>query len=821
MAVAGGAFRSRYALLFILSLAILLSPKQLILDIESTRTNDTYSAESYVRAAPQKTILVVVNRDYLNRSIGIFSRWFTASEYQGFDLRLYICEWIDYAASLRKLLKSLYLNQGLRGVIFVGSNNLYVVGEIFFEDINEHPYPMDLYLMDFDGVYRDTDGNGYIDRIDPPSGGDMDDIAPEIFAARITSTYGPDLVDHVLNKSIGIMTGRIPILKNGTLFIDDDWSDYEYEIRSWFSPPYGPLIVKSDPSETNHTVFFQLIKMSSGIYYQAIHSSPTYLSIAEEYGYYEVSSDEIAYNLKGGQTTILFSCSAADYMVPKYLAETYLTGNNTIAVISSTKVGGLWYGDYLTEKLGQNYTLGESFRYWYQRVIEDYYNGVNTWYDPPWWLGMTIIGNPLLSFNITTINPIDTDNDYIYDSVEPLYNTDPNDNDTDNDGLIDSLEVIFGLDPTNPADATADNDNDGIPNSVEIKIYTNPNDWDTDNDDIPDGWEYINGLDPLNSSDKNEDPDNDGIDNYWEYVYGTEPLNNDTDSDGMPDGWEIAHQFNPKDPSDALQDPDKDNLTNLYEYRNNTDPYDSDTDDDGLNDGYEVYNGINPTKKDTDGDGMPDGWEVMNGLDPLDRRDASEDPDGDGLANVDEYRSGSDPNNADTDGDGMPDGWEVMNGLDPLDPQDASGDSDGDGLTNIGEYQNGTDPNNIDTDGDSLNDSYEILNGLDPLDNDTDGDGMPDGWEVMNGLDPLDPQDAYLDPDNDGLNNRDEYDYGTDPHLDDTDGDGFSDSEEISSGTDPLDPEDHPMRIRDIVMWFLISLLLVVLIVTIWTRRKM
>ena len=182
--------------------------------------------------------------------------------------------------------------------------------------------------------------------------------------------------------------------------------------------------------------------------------------------------------------------------------------SNTIAVISSTKVGGLWYVNYITEKLGQNYTLGESFRYWYQRVIENYHSGVSTWYNPPWWLRITIIGNLLLSFNITIISP--SDNDYIYDSVESLYGTDPNSNDADDDGLIDSLEVLFDLDPTNPLDATDDYDNDSIANSMEIEIYINLRNKDTDGDNIPDRWEYTNGLNPLDSSDKNEDPDTDG-----------------------------------------------------------------------------------------------------------------------------------------------------------------------------------------------------------------------------------------------------------------------------------------------------------------------
>ena len=773
-----------------------------------------YPSKSY-----SKTVLVIVNKDYLNRSMDLFSRWFTASEYQGFDLKLYICEWVHDVVSLKNMLKNLYENQNLVGAIFVGSNDLYRVGEIYFEDANEHPYPMDLYLMDFDGIYRDTDNDGYVDKIDPPSGGDADDIAPEIFVARITSTYGLDIIDRMLNKSIGIMTGSIPILRNGTLFIDDDWRVFDYEIESWFSSLYSPLLVKSDPSETNRTTFFNLIHMASGLYYQAIHSAPTYLAINESKGYYSyVYNNEIAYNLRGGQISILFSCSAADYMVPEYLAETYLTGNNTIAVISSTKVGGLWYGNYLTEKLSQNYTLGESFRYWYQKVIENYYNGINTWYNFSWWLGMTIIGNPLYSLNVSKISPVDSDGDNIYDDVEEIYGTNALSNDTDGDGIMDSVEIIFDLDPLDSMDAEADYDNDGLENIQEIKQLTNLYDNDTDDDGIPDGWETVHGLNPFNPDDKTGDPDGDGLSNYEEYLHNTDPMKRDTDGDGMPDGWEINNQLDPLNKTDANGDPDHDDLSNIEEYMSGTNPNKSDTDNDGLTDGYEVHNNLNPLRKDTDNDCMPDGWEVEYGLDPL-RDDASRDPDGDDLINYKEYLLGTDPQDNDTDGDGMPDGWEVGYGLDPLDSGDASADPDGDGLVNVDEYLNGTNPQNADTDGDSLNDTYEIQNGLNPLNNDTDGDGIPDGWEVEYGLDPLDMQDGYSDMDGDGLSNRDEYSHGTNPHLNDTDGDGFTDAEEVLSGTDPLDPSDHPRGIREIMILFFVGLLLIVLVVVIWARK--
>jgi len=585
-------------------------------------------------------VLVVVNKDIFIVYRDVITKWFTSMEYQGYDLMINITEWIKDPFDFKAYLKKLYDDFNLSGVIIIGPNKLQRSAEIEFPDYDEPPYPMDLWFTDFDGEYLDTDEDGRIDTI---KGGAL--ISPEIFLARITTTFGDDTVEIVLNKSLRILTGEIPVMRNASLFIDDDWEYYDYEIKDWFSSVYNPITVVSDPTITKHDKFFNLLSESWGLFYQAIHSSPTTLYIAEGDNYYMVPSNIIASsNYKGGQLTILFSCSAANYWTQYYLAEAYLRLKNTIVATSSTKIGGFWYGNYLTEKLAQNLSVGDSFKYWFSNIISNYYNGINPDYNPPWWLGMTIIGDPLLSFNLTTIDPVDTDNDSIFDTVEYMYGTNPNSNDTDGDGILDSMEVIYGLNPLNNNDANQDFDGDGVLNIDEIELLMNIFDSDTDNDGLPDGWEYSQGTDPV-YRDSSKDYDNDGLTNIAEYQYGTDPKNPDSDNDNMPDGWEVNYGLDPLS-NDASLDPDEDGLSNLGEFQC----------------------GTNPVASDTDGDGIPDGWEINYGLDPL-LNDSEEDIDGDGANNLMEYMYGTDPTNSDTDGDGVDDYTEIKYASNPLDPE--------------------------------------------------------------------------------------------------------------------------------------------------------
>jgi hypothetical protein len=83
---------------------------------------------------------------------------------------------------------------------------------------------------------------------------------------------------------------------------------------------------------------------------------------------------------------------------------------------------------------------------------------------------------------------IDTDGDGLYDSVEWVLGTDPENVDSDFDTLDDYYEVANGLDPQK-----ADSNNDGLVDNLEIKDVT----WDFDSDGIPNIWDPDNDDDDV------------------------------------------------------------------------------------------------------------------------------------------------------------------------------------------------------------------------------------------------------------------------------------------------------------------------------------
>lgn len=124
----------------------------------------------------------------------------------------------------------------------------------------------------------------------------------------------------------------------------------------------------------------------------------------------------------------------------------------------------------------------------------------------------------------------DDDNDGLFNIIEEIYGTDPENPDTDGDGLTDYEEVyITGTDPlkydtddNGINDADDDSDDDGLSNREEIELGTDP---------------------------RNDDTDGDGLSDYDELnKYNTDPLKADSDGDTLNDGDELAIGLDPNNP---------------------------------------------------------------------------------------------------------------------------------------------------------------------------------------------------------------------------------------------------------------------------------
>ena len=88
----------------------------------------------------------------------------------------------------------------------------------------------------------------------------------------------------------------------------------------------------------------------------------------------------------------LFNCSASRF-TDEHIAMTYLTKTDYgLATTGTTKPGGNYYPKAFHHLLAQGNTWGEAFRGWYNNF------GVT---DDKWFLGMVILGDPMLTIQPT------------------------------------------------------------------------------------------------------------------------------------------------------------------------------------------------------------------------------------------------------------------------------------------------------------------------------------------------------------------------------------------------------------------------------------
>jgi ketosteroid isomerase-like protein len=234
------------------------------------------------------------------------------------------------------------------------------------------------------------------------------------------------------------------------------------------------------------------------------------------------------------------------------------------------------------------------------------------------------------NFNVGQVVEIDSDGDGLFDSIEAILGTNPNDKDTDDDGLMDGDEDL---------------NHNGV---VEQNLgETDPRNIDTDGDLVQDGTEKGITVATVNTDTSVFKPDADPSTT-------TNPLYWDSDYDGLADGVEDDGECNSAYAQNGRVDECE------------TDPLDDDTDDDGLTDGpwgSEDMNAngrwdpeeTNALNADTDGDGIQDGTEKgLTKPEGFSTDLAVFIPDEDPWTTTD-------PTNADSDGDGIPDGEEDLN----------------------------------------------------------------------------------------------------------------------------------------------------------------
>lgn len=358
----------------------------------------------------------------------IYSKVKAEIERYAFDINLsYGCEIIMEIVDggTHKNIKDLILSHlyNLNGVVFIGD-----IPAAWFETANDfNPgkyslWPCDLYYMDMDGIWSDTDGN---DIYDSHTG----NILPDIFIGRISVKNMGALVSEevglklYLDKNHNFWNGDIPVNRRVALsYTEKDWVRFD-EFRNSIKHLYGTTqyVSKSyGDAGFGQEEYLSLLKDNCYEFIQ-LSCHATYYRLAMTDGsiysnqIYQNSTEAIGYNLyccSGCNWTAVRPNSDDGYIAGAHI---YNPGKKSLVVVGSTKTGSMLEFEDFYIPLGEGKTIGESLKKWWwgkagKRNDEERIS---------WFYGMTIIGDPMISFSYQadnnkikkiTLNGFDTNN---------------------------------------------------------------------------------------------------------------------------------------------------------------------------------------------------------------------------------------------------------------------------------------------------------------------------------------------------------------------------------------------------------------------------
>jgi hypothetical protein len=313
-----------------------------------------------------------------------------------------------YPKEIKALIQSYYYGGGLDGAIFIGR-----IVPAWYEVPNDHywweggygyaDWTCDLFYMDLDGQWEDTNFNGIYDSHTSGAG----DVGPEIFVGRIdTSTmlgYGEEieLLNRYLDKNHQYWMGNISFTRYGLAYHDHDWRNEttfyfnnffgsgNYESRKWNSSDNPVTRNDYQNKRLVHPVyeFIETWTHASYIFHDFHTGGRLY-----HYDIWESQPRALGYNING--------CHAFDWAAggdQRFLGGSYVYNQSvsSLVAVGSTKTGGMLGFDSFYQSLGKNNCIGKALVDWFTERLN---SGEEKGYIIGWHYGMMIVGDPLICF---------------------------------------------------------------------------------------------------------------------------------------------------------------------------------------------------------------------------------------------------------------------------------------------------------------------------------------------------------------------------------------------------------------------------------------
>ncbi len=345
-------------------------------------------------AKETKLLCIMVNDSLLDSLQNDLGQFLIDLAYDGYAVEVF-SSWGGTCQEMRQFLQGKYQNENLTGVLLMG--NLPIAWyETFacWEDTPHEHFPCDLYFMDMDGEWYDSDDNGLYDE-------HTGNVTPEIFVGRLSASTlnymdetEPSLIRNYLDKNHQYRIGQLAAENRALLYIDDDWASEDYWWLEGLQNAYDNIVMESDVLVTVADDYRSRLAQDYELIQVMVHSYPSrhYFKYNFQWHSYLYHTDIIQidpvalfYNL--------FACSAGSFVQPNYLAGwSIFHPTSGLAALGSSKTGSMlnFYDFYIP--FGENKTIGESFSHWFTQVGQ---NGYEDW-EICWFYGMILSGDPTL-----------------------------------------------------------------------------------------------------------------------------------------------------------------------------------------------------------------------------------------------------------------------------------------------------------------------------------------------------------------------------------------------------------------------------------------
>jgi len=390
-------------------------------------------------------MLVFVDHEIYSDINFEITRYISELSGEGFSPELHIYE-SGTPIELRSFIATKY-HEGFKGMIMIGNLPLaYYRTESCTSHIPQNEtFPCDLFYMDIDGVFSDSNNDGIFDS-------HTGNVAPEMWFGRLFAhnlTFfdksESELLRHYFNKNHLYRSEMNMLRKRALVFVDDDFINHD-DFAQATSLAYDTIQHIFETSLTTKEYYTDLLDDNYELIQVCVHGLPNAHTFIQPNGSYsQMYASQLIDVPVNAHFVMLYGCSNAKYTINNNIAGTYtFHNNNVVASVGSAKSGSqLIYADFY-EPFGNGSSIGEAFLEWFRERTID---GMEHW-ERCCFGGMTIIGDPTLKmqeyYTKQNFNIVPQNLDTAYSGIHYLQEIEVNSDDTQN--LV--FELISGTLPS-------------------------------------------------------------------------------------------------------------------------------------------------------------------------------------------------------------------------------------------------------------------------------------------------------------------------------------------------------------------------------------